>query len=126
MRWCKIIRRAYKTIQLGENRLDQHNELAEKTEVAENAVRDINQASLREIRKARLENQTSFWAKFGVTQSRGSRFEMGTEIPQPVSILLNLYLNGVISDNDLDDAVSEHTDPAAAQPLRGSHGTQAG
>jgi hypothetical protein len=105
--------------------LDQHNELAKKTD-AENAARDVNQASLREIRKARLENQTSFWAKFGVTQSRGSRFEMGTEIPQPVSILLNLYLNGVISDNDLDEAItSEHTDPVA-QPGRGSHGAQAG
>lgn len=66
----------------------------------------LSQKALRELRKARLENQTSFWAKFGVTQSRGSRFEMGTEIPPPVSILLNLYLNGVINDHDLVRAMA--------------------
>lgn len=66
----------------------------------------MSQKALRELRKARLENQTSFWAKFGVTQSRGSRFEMGTEIPPPVSILLNLYLNGVINDDDLGMAIA--------------------
>jgi hypothetical protein len=65
------------------------------------AERDFNQTTLRELRRARLENQTDFWAKFGVTQSRGSRFEMGMEIPPPVNILLNLYLSGVISDEDL-------------------------
>lgn len=51
-----------------------------------------------------MENQTQFWARFGVTQSRGSRFEMGMEIPPPVSILLNLYFNGVINDKDLQFA----------------------
>ncbi|OAJ71320.1 hypothetical protein A7976_07250 [Methylobacillus sp. MM3] len=50
---------------------------------------------------ARLENQTRFWSRFGVTQSRGSRFELGMEIPAPVSILLKLYLNGIIDDRDL-------------------------
>jgi hypothetical protein len=66
----------------------------------------LSQQALRELRKARLENQTRFWARFGVTQSRGSRFEMGMEIPPPVSILLNLYLNGVVSDQDLDVAIA--------------------
>jgi hypothetical protein len=61
----------------------------------------LDQKSLREYRIARLENQTRFWSRFGVTQSRGSRFELGMEIPPPVSILLKLYLNGVIDDRDL-------------------------
>ena len=67
----------------------------------------LDQKSLREYRIARLENQTRFWSRFGVTQSRGSRFELGMEIPAPVSILLKLYLNGVINDEDLIGARSE-------------------
>lgn len=57
--------------------------------------------ALREYRKTRRENQCRFWSRFGVTQSRGSRFELGSEIPPPVAILLKLYLDGVITDNDL-------------------------
>lgn len=56
---------------------------------------------LREFRKSRRESQRRFWARFGVTQTRGSRFEMGTRIPQPIMILLKLYFDGVISDGDL-------------------------
>jgi len=56
---------------------------------------------LRDFRKARRENQCRFWSRFGVTQSRGSRFEMGSEIPPPVAILLRLYFDGVITDGDL-------------------------
>ena len=67
----------------------------------------LDQKSLREYRIARLENQTRFWSRFGVTQSRGSRFELGMEIPAPVSILLKLYLNGIINDEDLSSARSE-------------------
>lgn len=57
--------------------------------------------SLREYRKSRHENQEQFWSRFGVTQSRGSRFEKGTEIPSPVAILLRLYFDGKITDGDL-------------------------
>jgi hypothetical protein len=55
-------------------------------------------------RKKRKESQRRFWARFGVTQSRGSRFESGAEIPAPVSILLGLYFNRTISDGDLGRA----------------------
>jgi hypothetical protein len=57
--------------------------------------------AIRQYRRTRRESQCRFWSRFGVTQSRGSRFEMGTEIPPPVAILLKLYLDGVITDNDL-------------------------
>jgi hypothetical protein len=57
--------------------------------------------TLREARQARKESQSRFWGRFGVTQSRGSRFELGNEIPSPVSILIKLYLEGVVSDGDL-------------------------
>lgn len=56
---------------------------------------------LRKYRRTRRESQSCFWSRFGVTQSRGSRFEMGTEIPTSVAILLKLYLGGVITDSDL-------------------------
>lgn len=55
-------------------------------------------------RKKKRESQRRFWARFGVTQSRGSRFESGAEIPAPVSILLGLYFNKTISDGDLGKA----------------------
>src|SRR5215471_9584053 len=55
-------------------------------------------------RKKKKESQRRFWARFGVTQSRGSRFESGAEIPAPVSILLGLYFTKTISDGDLGRA----------------------
>lgn len=61
----------------------------------------FNPETLREYRRTRQESQLRFWSRFGVTQSRGSRIEMGSEIPPPVAILLKLYLDGVITDNDL-------------------------
>lgn len=61
----------------------------------------VTPEALREYRKTRRESQFRFWSRFGVTQSRGSRFEMGMEIPAPVTILLRLYLEGVITDSDL-------------------------
>ncbi len=61
----------------------------------------LNAEILRVIRKSRRENQTKFWRRFGVTQSRGSRFELGTEMPSPITILIKLYLDGVIGDSDL-------------------------
>jgi len=66
-----------------------------------NQENGFNPEALREYRRTRRENQYRFWSRFGVTQSRGSRFEMGSEIPPPVAILLKLYLDGVITDNDL-------------------------
>jgi hypothetical protein len=56
---------------------------------------------VREYRMARKESQTRFWSRFGVTQSRGDRYEMGMAIPPPIAILLVLYFSGVISDDDL-------------------------
>ena len=93
--------------------MDQQLEEMEPKEIAIAEVPfGLSQQALRAMRKARLENQTRFWAKFGVTQSRGSRFEMGMEIPPPITILLNLYFRGVISDHDLGDAIAAQHAPA--------------
>ncbi len=64
----------------------------------------VDASDLREYRKSLRETQFCFWSRFGVTQSRGSRFEMGAEIPSPVAILLKLFMEGVITDQDLSGA----------------------
>lgn len=61
----------------------------------------INGDSIKALRRKRRESQTTFWRRFGVTQSRGSRFELGVDLPSSVTILLELYLAGVIRDSDL-------------------------
>lgn len=59
---------------------------------------------LKQLRKIRRENQTRFWKRFGVTQSRGSRFERGMQLPSPVKILIRLYIDGTIQERDLQQA----------------------
>jgi hypothetical protein len=60
-----------------------------------------NSVDLRQFRMSKRESQEKFWGRFGVTQSSGSRFETGLSIPAPVAILLKLYVNGKLSDGDL-------------------------
>ena len=56
---------------------------------------------LKRLRTSKRESQEKFWARFGVTQSSGSRFETGLGIPPPVALLVRLYLDGKLSDADL-------------------------
>ncbi|MDS4014121.1 MAG: transcriptional regulator [Candidatus Accumulibacter sp.] len=44
----------------------------------------------REIRRRLGMNQQQFWSKLGVTQSGGSRYESGRNMPKPVRELLRL------------------------------------
>ena len=44
----------------------------------------------REIRRRLGMNQQQFWTKIGVTQSGGSRYESGRNMPKPVQELLRL------------------------------------
>jgi transcriptional regulator with XRE-family HTH domain len=44
----------------------------------------------KEIREKLGLNQQEFWTKIGVTQSGGSRYESGREMPKPVRELLRL------------------------------------
>lgn len=64
------------------------------------------------------ENQTDFWARFGVTQSQGSRIEQGGWIPAPLAMLLSLYLDMRISDLDLEAARMRTRLPGADQARR--------
>ncbi len=50
----------------------------------------------REIRRRLGQNQQEFWTKIGVTQSGGSRYESGRNMPKPVRELLRLvHVEGV-------------------------------
>ncbi len=44
----------------------------------------------REIRRRLGMNQQEFWSQIGVTQSGGSRYESGRNMPRPVQHLLRL------------------------------------
>lgn len=69
--------------------------------VAHNAPWPAAPHELRRLRIRKRESQEKFWSRFGVTQSSGSRFETGVVIPPPVAILLRLYVNGTLRDEDL-------------------------
>lgn len=45
---------------------------------------------VREIRRKLGLNQQEFWARLGVTQSGGSRYESGRSMPRPVRQLVRL------------------------------------
>ena len=47
-------------------------------------------SNLREIRDSLGMTQSDFWSKVGVTQSGGSRYESGRNIPPPVRELVRL------------------------------------
>lgn len=46
--------------------------------------------NLREIRRKLGLNQSEFWSKLGITQSGGSRYESGRDMPWAVNQLLRL------------------------------------
>ena len=52
-------------------------------------------------RVACAQNQTTFWRRFGCTQSAGSRYESGRDLPEPVQLLITLEIMGVIGPDDL-------------------------
>jgi transcriptional regulator with XRE-family HTH domain len=77
------------------------------------ATRTVNPGDIR--RKLGL-NQSEFWGKIGVTQSGGSRYESGRNMPRPVRELLRLvHVEGI----DLTRAKGE--DFAIAEQLKRSN-----
>jgi transcriptional regulator with XRE-family HTH domain len=53
-------------------------------------VKTLEKIDPREIRRKLGLNQQQFWSKIGVTQSGGSRYESGRNMPKPVRELLRL------------------------------------
>lgn len=54
------------------------------------ALRFQTGADVQEHRKKLGLNQSEFWSTISVTQSGGSRYESGRNIPKPVQLLLHL------------------------------------
>jgi hypothetical protein len=61
----------------------------------------IDLKDLAGLRRSYGENQETFWRRFGVTQSGGSRYESGRNIPTPIAILVGLWASGQINDETL-------------------------
>jgi transcriptional regulator with XRE-family HTH domain len=53
-------------------------------------MKSTEKIDAREIRRKLGLNQQQFWSKLGVTQSGGSRYESGRNMPRPVQHLLRL------------------------------------
>ena len=53
-------------------------------------MKTVETIDAREIRRKLAMNQQQFWSKLGVTQSGGSRYESGRNMPRPVQQLLRL------------------------------------
>ena len=68
---------------------------------------------LRALREKLSLNQTDFWARFKVTQSGGSRYESGREIPSPIQILLNLAFSSETKARSLFEELWKFGHPKA-------------
>ena len=62
-------------------------------------------SNIADDRKKEGLNQKDFWARYGVTQSGGSRYESGRNIPKPLAILLWLHRSGKVTDKVLAEAL---------------------
>jgi transcriptional regulator with XRE-family HTH domain len=67
-------------------------------------ARRIDLKNLADYRRTQGLNQSAFWSRYGVTQSGGSRYESGRDLPTPVAILVWLRETGRLSDADLEAA----------------------
>lgn len=69
-----------------------------------NHMKNMEKIDAREIRRKLGLNQQQFWSQLGVTQSGGSRYESGRNIPTPIALLVAVWASGKIDDSDLAQA----------------------
>ena len=62
-------------------------------------------SNIADARKKEGLNQLEFWTRYGVTQSGGSRYESGRNIPKPLAILLWLHRSGKVTEKELAEAL---------------------
>lgn len=68
-------------------------------------LKSFSPDKIAQSRKLEGINQSEFWRRFGVTQSGGSRYESGRNIPVPTAMLMWLRESGKVSDKDLAGAL---------------------
>ena len=47
------------------------------------------------------QNQSEFWARYGLSQSGGSRYESGRKLPKPVRLLIAMELGLSLDDANI-------------------------
>lgn len=67
-------------------------------------AKKLNLKDVSGYRKSLGENQSVFWSRYGVTQSGGSRYESGRDMPDQVAALMWLVDSGKLSEDDLKKA----------------------
>ena len=63
-------------------------------------------ADVRAYRQASGCNQMTFWPQFGCTQSGGSRYETGRNLPKSLAALIVLQEQGIVTDEQLAAAIA--------------------
>ena len=66
----------------------------------------LDLSNIADYRKKLRVNQQTFWSPLGVTQSGGSRYESGRNLPRPVALLVTLRASGQITEADLTAATA--------------------
>ncbi len=61
----------------------------------------LDLSNIQEHRRKLDMNQSEFWSRYGVTQSGGSRYESGRNMPLPTAILIYLRETGQLTDDQL-------------------------
>lgn len=67
-------------------------------------MKRVDIKNVRDIRRKAGLNQQDFWSRFGVTQSGGSRYESGRNVPTPAAMLIWLRETGTVDDETLQSA----------------------
>lgn len=67
-------------------------------------MKRIDIARVRDIRRKAGMNQHDFWRRFGITQSGGSRYESGRNIPTSAAMLIWLREAGAVDEKTLEAA----------------------
>lgn len=71
------------------------------------AKRTPTLANPKDLRTATGANQSDFWKRFGVTQSGGSRYESGRNMPTPLKVLVQANIDGIIDEATLAKLVKK-------------------
>lgn len=64
----------------------------------------LDLSNIKQFRRRLGMNQSQFWSRFGITQSGGSRYESGRNIPVPAAVLIQLYATEQVTDAQLEAA----------------------
>lgn len=77
---------------------------------------------VRALRQKLNLNQSEFWAPFQTTQSGGSRYESGRDIPEPVQVLLNIAFSTDAKATAIFDELRQFGSPKTTKKAKAAQG----